>query len=67
MPARTEPLARYQALPVPTVQDEHWRFTDLAGFDPDAWTGTSVASAATGTSLLDLDVGAVATVGTGSA
>ena len=63
MPARTEPLARYQALPVPTVQDEHWRFTDLAGFDPDAWTGTSVASAATGTSLLDLDVGAVATVG----
>jgi Fe-S cluster assembly protein SufD len=63
MSARAEPLARYQALPVPTVQDEHWRFTDLAGFDPDAWTGTSVTSSATGTSLLDLDVGAVASAG----
>ena len=35
---RAEILKRYAALPVPTTKDEHWRFTDLAGFDPDAWT-----------------------------
>ena len=34
---RTELLERYRALPLPTVKDEHWRFTDLSGFDPDAF------------------------------
>ena len=34
----TELLERYRALPLPTTKDEHWRFTDLEGFDPDAWT-----------------------------
>jgi len=29
--SRAEPLERYQALPLPTTKDEHWRFTDLAG------------------------------------
>ena len=32
---RAELLERYQAIPLPTKSDEHWRFTDLAGFDPD--------------------------------
>ncbi len=35
---RTELLERYRELPLPTTKDEHWRFTDLSGFDPDAWT-----------------------------
>src|SRR3990170_6066056 len=35
--ARAELLERYQALPLPTTKDEHWRFTDLKGFDPDSW------------------------------
>ena len=60
---RTELLERYEALPLPTTKDEHWRFTDLSGFDPDGWTadaGDDIASAA---SMLDLDVAGVARVG----
>ncbi|HEY1317063.1 MAG TPA: Fe-S cluster assembly protein SufD [Gaiella sp.] len=58
---RTELLERYNALPLPTTKDEHWRFTDLRGFDPDAWSAE--ASAATEVaSLLELDVAAAATV-----
>jgi Fe-S cluster assembly protein SufD len=62
---RAEPLERYRALPLPTTKDEHWRFTDLAGFDPDAWTGNGAAEPAGARSLLELDVGAVAQVGEG--
>ena len=52
---RTELLEQYSALPLPTTKDEHWRFTDLKGFDPDAWIdgGAGVAAAP---SMLDLDV-----------
>ena len=32
---RADALGRYRALPLPTTKDEHWRFTNLAGFDPD--------------------------------
>ena len=35
--ARAQLLERYRALPMPTTTDESWRFTDLAGFDPDAF------------------------------
>ena len=35
--SRTDALERYNALPLPTTKDEHWRFTDLKGFDPDAF------------------------------
>ena len=59
---RAELRERYEALPLPTRSDEHWRFTDLGGFDPDAWTADGVAGAAPD-SFLDLDVAAVATVG----
>ena len=38
--SRAELLERYQAIPLPTKSDEHWRFTDLAGFDPDSYTGS---------------------------
>jgi Fe-S cluster assembly protein SufD len=61
--ARAELLERYRALPVPTTKDEHWRFTDLAGFDPDAWTSNGAAAIAAPPSLLDLDVAGVAHVG----
>ena len=37
-PVRAELLERYRALPLPTGREEHWRFTDLKAFDPDAWT-----------------------------
>jgi len=60
---RAEPLERYLALPLPTTKDEHWRFTDLAGFDPDAWAANGAAETATPPSLLELDVAGVAHVG----
>jgi Fe-S cluster assembly protein SufD len=35
--SRAEALERYNALPVPDTTEEHWRFTDLSGFDPDSF------------------------------
>src|SRR5512143_2645521 len=54
-------LERYQSLALPTTRDEHWRFTDLAGFDPEAWSGEASAAAAV-PSMLELDVAATATI-----
>jgi Fe-S cluster assembly protein SufD len=34
---RAELLERYRALPLPDTTQEAWRFTDLRGFDPDAF------------------------------
>ena len=56
-------LERYRELPLPTTKDEHWRFTDLAGFDPDSWTANGVTGIAAAPSLLDVDVAGVAHVG----
>jgi Fe-S cluster assembly protein SufD len=61
--SRSEPLERYRALPLPTTKDEHWRFTDLTGFDPDAWTANGATGIAAAPSLLDMDVAGVAHVG----
>ena len=60
---RTELLERYEALPLPTTKDEHWRFTDLAGFDPDGWTADGGAGIASAASMLDLEVSGLARVG----
>jgi Fe-S cluster assembly protein SufD len=65
--ARPELLERYRALPMPSTSDESWRFTDLKGFDPDAFgsnghvpvPGTRTGPAQT---MLELDVAAMATV-----
>jgi Fe-S cluster assembly protein SufD len=62
---RAELLERYRALPLPTTKDEHWRFTDLAGFDPDAWTANGAPGAAMTPSMLELDVAGVAHAGEG--
>src|SRR5258707_15121880 len=65
---KAESLARYRELPLPDTTMEAWRFTDLAGFDPDAFSvpngrvrGQSPTKA--GTAMLDIDAAAVATVG----
>src|SRR5262245_9373330 len=58
---RAELLGRYQALALPTTRDEHWRFTDLAGFDPDAFR-SAATKAAEIPSMLELDVAASATI-----
>src|SRR5437868_873741 len=59
--SRVDALAAYERLPIPDTSEEHWRFTDLAGFDPDAFvTGTvPVTDVVT---MVDLDVAGLATV-----
>ncbi|HSF62075.1 MAG TPA: Fe-S cluster assembly protein SufD [Gaiellaceae bacterium] len=59
---RAEILERYRALPLPTTKDEHWRFTDLAGFDPNSWTANGAAESRAAPSLLELDAAGVAHV-----
>ena len=65
--ARAELLERYRTLPLPTTADEHWRFTDLRGFDPDAFVQNGhVSGSEPGTgpeeSMLDIATAAVADV-----
>jgi Fe-S cluster assembly protein SufD len=45
--------ARYEALPLPETAEEHWRFTDLGGFDPDAYDAEPRAVGVEAASLLD--------------
>jgi Fe-S cluster assembly protein SufD len=58
--SRAELLERYQALPLPTTRDEHWRFTDLAGFEPDAFDPAAAGSASRSSSLVEIETAATA-------
>jgi len=58
--ANAQALEAYRALPIPDTTEEHWRFTDLRGFDPDSFAGTS--GSAQIETMLDLDVAGYATV-----
>ena len=58
--SRSEARAAYEALPVPDTTEEHWRFTDLRGFDPDAFEGSGAAPSSAAASMLALDVAAEA-------
>jgi Fe-S cluster assembly protein SufD len=58
---RSDALAAYEALPIPDTSEEHWRFTDLAGFDPESYA-RAVGGGAVVDTLLDLDVAGYATV-----
>ena len=74
---RAELLERYQALPLPTKSDEHWRFTDLAGFDPDQYSvaarlqpdsdsvplASDDSAAALPATMLEIDASGLASVG----
>jgi Fe-S cluster assembly protein SufD len=57
--ANAEALEAYRSLPIPDTTDEHWRFTDLRGFDPESFVGGGTTEIST---LLDLDVAGYATV-----
>jgi Fe-S cluster assembly protein SufD len=57
--ANAQALEAYRSLPIPDTTEEHWRFTDLAGFDPESFTGGDSAAIET---MLDLDVAGYATV-----
>ena len=61
--SRTDALAAYEKLPIPDTTAEHWRFTDLRGFDPDAFGHVrgQTPTSPEGT-MVDLDVAGFATV-----
>jgi Fe-S cluster assembly protein SufD len=61
--ARTDLLERYRALPLPTKADEHWRFTDLAGFDPDSFAANGASEIAAPETLLEIDAAGLAVAG----
>jgi Fe-S cluster assembly protein SufD len=58
---REQAAKRFAELPLPSTKDEHWRFTDLRGFDPDSVPGTQRVPG-TSRAALDLDVSARAHV-----
>jgi Fe-S cluster assembly protein SufD len=62
--SRSDALAAYEALPLPNTTEEHWRFTDLRGFDPDAFGHVPGPGPGTGPgeTMVDLDVAGFATV-----
>ncbi len=60
---RAELLERYRALPLPTKADEHWRFTDLSGFDPDGFSANGATEIAAPETLLDVEAAGIAVVG----
>jgi Fe-S cluster assembly protein SufD len=61
--SRADALAAYEALPIPDTTEEHWRFTDLRGFDPDTFPRpVTVTDQESVTTMLDLDVAGYATV-----
>jgi Fe-S cluster assembly protein SufD len=60
--SRAEALERYRELPLPDTSVEAWRFTDLRGFDPEAFTDPGQTPGVTAPAMLDLDVAGVATI-----
>jgi Fe-S cluster assembly protein SufD len=61
--SRADALAAYERLPVPDTTEEHWRFTDLSGFDPDAFGhGGGQTPDVAVQSMVALDVAAEAVV-----
>src|SRR5437763_9172515 len=59
---KAEALERYRELPLPDTTEEHWRFTDLRGFDPDAFEQRGLSPDVAPATMLDLDVAGLATI-----
>ncbi|MES1248277.1 MAG: Fe-S cluster assembly protein SufD [Actinomycetota bacterium] len=60
--SRNDALAAYERLPIPDTTEEHWRFTDLRGFDPSQFDTGGHPRQESVTTMLDLDVAGYATV-----
>ena len=60
--ARAAAAQRYAELPLPGTTEEHWRFTDLKGFDPDAFTANGQVPVPGTETMLELDAAGLATV-----
>jgi Fe-S cluster assembly protein SufD len=58
--SRSDALAAYERLPIPDTNEEHWRFTDLAGFDPSSFTVSDTGTVSD--TMVELDVSGLATV-----
>ncbi|HWB57101.1 MAG TPA: hypothetical protein VG479_09210, partial [Gaiellaceae bacterium] len=58
--SRSQALERYRALPLPSTSDEHWRFTDLRGFDPDAYAIDGAEARSVADSMLEIDAAGIA-------
>jgi Fe-S cluster assembly protein SufD len=54
--SRAAALKRYHELPLPTTSEEGWRFTDLTGFDPDAYELEDEARPAAIAPLFELEL-----------
>lgn len=61
-PSRDAARAHYDELSLPTTSDEHWRFTSLKGFDPDAYDADATGTGARPDSMLEVDAAGVAFV-----
>jgi len=60
---RDQAAKRFAELPLPSTSDEHWRFTDLRGFDPVSFGHDQGQSLdVSGTAMLNLDVAGRAVV-----
>src|SRR4051812_25404672 len=60
---KTDAAERYKDLPLPDTTQEAWRFTDLAGFDPDSFGRNGHnRGQAPDKSMLDIDLAGVAVV-----
>jgi Fe-S cluster assembly protein SufD len=58
--SREQALERYHALPLPSTSDEHWRFTNLRGFDPEAFSVNGAQAVSGGERMLEIDAAGVA-------
>jgi Fe-S cluster assembly scaffold protein SufB len=58
--SRTQALERYNALPLPSTSDEHWRFTDLRGFDPESYAVDGAEAQSVADSMLEIDAAGIA-------
>jgi Fe-S cluster assembly protein SufD len=59
---RAELKKSYAALPLPTTNDESWRFTDLKGFDPDSYLSNEQGDHKPAGAMLDVDVTGLAVI-----
>jgi Fe-S cluster assembly protein SufD len=61
--AKADAVAAYERLPLPDTNEEHWRFTDLRGFDPAAFGHVRGQTPdAAPEAMLELDVAGLATI-----
>jgi Fe-S cluster assembly protein SufD len=61
---RAAAATRFAELPLPSTDDEHWRFTDLRDFDPESFsTDGAVERRVVPEGMLEVDVAATAVVG----